>query len=124
MDLDVLASSVSNLSKGMSKMKELVELKLSVDERDGPFVKTMRSFQKRGAEVIMELKDFEHRVFCLVKEITEYYHGEVSKEEVNPLQIFVVVSDFLVMLDRVCKEVRSSTTTQAKDHIVHFPKGS
>ncbi|XP_020676104.2 formin-like protein 2 [Dendrobium catenatum] len=111
MDLDVLASSISNLSNGMCKLKELLE-ELTRNQRDVSFVSSMRSFQKQGEGIINELKESEDRVFRHVREITEYYHGDVSKDEVNPLRIFVIVSDFLGMLDRVCKELRSSKSPQ------------
>ncbi|XP_020586009.1 formin-like protein 2 [Phalaenopsis equestris] len=112
MDLDVLMSSVLNLSKGMMKLKELVEGELSGNKRDVSFVNSMRVFQKEGDGIINELKESEGQVFRHVREITEYYHGDVGKDEVNPLSIFVIVSDFLGMLDRICKELRSSKSPQ------------
>lgn len=108
-DLDVLATSVSNLSSGMDQLKHLVEVELvSTDDSNKHFVHSMKSFLKSGQRIIKELKNDEDQVLLHVKEMTEYYHGDVSKDEANPLRIFVIVRDFLGMLDRVCKEVRSS----------------
>ncbi|KAJ8621200.1 hypothetical protein MRB53_029729 [Persea americana] len=103
-DLDVLASSVSNLSDGMVKLQHLVQKDLSTDERRGRFIHSMKSFLYHAEKNIRELKEDEDRVLLHVREITEYFHGHVSKDEANPLRIFVIVRDFLGMLDR---EVRS-----------------
>ncbi|XP_037478092.1 formin-like protein 2 [Triticum dicoccoides] len=105
-DLDVLTTSVSSLSQGISRIKELVGSGLSGDERNGCFVAFMAPFVSQAEEVIRELEDGERRVLGHVRDITEYYHGDVGKDEASPLRIFVIVRDFLGMLERVCKEVR------------------
>ncbi|KAK9086438.1 hypothetical protein Syun_028832 [Stephania yunnanensis] len=99
-DLDVLASSVSNLSEGMVKLKHLVNEGLSNENKQGNFVNSMKSFLKYAEKNINELKKDEDRILLQVKEITEYFHGDVSKDEANPLRIFVIVRDFLGMLDQ------------------------
>lgn len=104
-DLDVLASSVSNLSEGMVKLQYLVDRDLTF-YRDRSFVQSMKSFLIHAEKNIRELQRDEDQVLLHVREITEYFHGNVSKDEANPLRIFVIVRDFLGMLDRVCKEVR------------------
>ncbi|KAK9084209.1 hypothetical protein Scep_030680 [Stephania cephalantha] len=109
-DLDVLASSVSNLSEGMVKLKHLVNEDLSNENKRGNFVNSMKSFLKNAEKNINELKKDEDRILLQVKEITEYFHGDVSKDEANPLRIFVIVRDFLGTLDQVCKELRASKT--------------
>lgn len=106
-DLDVLASSVSNLSEGKSKLQNLAIQNLSADEKNERFVETMKSFLGYAEKKLKELREDENCVLLHVREITEYFHGDVGKEDGNPLRIFVIVRDFLGMLDHVCKELRS-----------------
>ncbi|CAN6269911.1 unnamed protein product [Urochloa humidicola] len=108
-DLDVLTTSVSGLSHGLSRIKALVGTDLAGDDVRGQcFVAFMGPFVVEAQEVIRELEDGERRVLAHVRDITEYYHGDVSKEEASPLRIFVIVRDFLAMLERVCKEVKGA----------------
>ncbi|KAL5712984.1 hypothetical protein ACHQM5_015104 [Ranunculus cassubicifolius] len=118
-DLDVIASSVSTLSDGMLKLQRLVQDDLSMEPSSG-FVQSMRSFLDQAQRSIKELQKNEDRVLQHVKEITEYFHGHVSKDEVNPLRIFVIVRDFLGMLDQVCKEVKTVKITHTLSSIASF----
>lgn len=123
-DLDVLASSVSNLSDGMNKLQDLIGKKdLCVDDgngQSGNFVNSMNSFLNYAEKNLKELQGDEDRVLSHVKEITEYFHGDVSREEGNPLRIFVIVRDFLGMLDRVCKELRSARAPRTPNPLAPF----
>ncbi|KAK7277951.1 hypothetical protein RJT34_22972 [Clitoria ternatea] len=120
-DLDVLASSVSNLSEGMAKLQHLVDKELHKDERSINFVHTMKSFLNYADRNLKGLKGDEDRVLAHVKEITEYFHGDViSKEDANPLRIFVIVRDFMGMLDNVCKELRRSKTPRSPNPLAPF----
>ncbi|KAJ1271361.1 hypothetical protein BS78_06G123100 [Paspalum vaginatum] len=109
-DLDVLTTSVSSLAHGLSRIKALVgsDQLGGGDERGRRFVALMAPFVGQAEEVIRELEDGERRVLAHVRDITEYYHGDVGREEASPLRIFVIVRDFLAMLERVCKEVRGA----------------
>ncbi|GLT78993.1 hypothetical protein SLA2020_505070 [Shorea laevis] len=121
LDLDVLASSVSNLYDGMSKLKHLVQQALSADDEKGMnFINSMNSFMNHAEKNLKELKEDEDRVLLHVREITEYFHGDVSKDEANPLRIFVIVRDFLGMLDQVCKELRSSRVPSSPNPLAPF----
>ncbi|MFS7967375.1 putative formin, FH2 domain-containing protein [Helianthus anomalus] len=97
----VIASSVSNLSQGMCRLQTLLN-------KDLNFGESMNSFFNYAVKHLKELEGNEHKVLELVKQITEYFHGSMSKDDENPLRIFVIVRDFLAMLDRVCKELRRS----------------
>lgn len=120
-DLDVLASSVSHLTEGMKQLKNLIEVDLSGGEGNESFADYMKSFQIDAEGMIKELKDDEDQVLVHVREITEYYHGNASKvDEANPLRIFVIVRDFLGMVDRVCKEVRSVKACHGPNPAIPF----
>ncbi|XP_031131860.1 formin-like protein 11 [Ipomoea triloba] len=101
LDLDSLISCVSNLSGGIANTQNL--LVLLKDDDEDKFVDAMRAFLKHAERNLKELREDEHRALLGVRQITEYFHGDdVSKEESNnPLRIFVIVRDFLGMLDRV-----------------------
>ncbi|KAJ8529533.1 hypothetical protein K7X08_036368 [Anisodus acutangulus] len=120
MDLDVIASSVSNLSEGMNKIKALMTNDLSTIEKNGNFVHSMTAFLNYAERNLRELQEDENRVLLRVREVTEYFHGNVSKDESNPLRIFVIVRDFLNMLDHVCKELRSSKTPNSHNPLAPF----
>lgn len=121
-DLDVLASSVSNLSEGMARLKHLVEKELHGDENSHEFVQCTRLFLNYVDGNLKELQEDEDRVLARVKEITEYFHGDgvISKEDANPLRIFVIVRDFLGMLDNVCKELRRSKASRSPNPLAPF----
>ncbi|KAF3680986.1 Formin-like protein 11 [Capsicum annuum] len=120
MDLDVIASSVTNLSEGMNKIKALVTDDLSTVENNGNFVHSMTAFLNYAERNLKELQEDENRVLLRVREVTEYFHGNVSKDESNPLRIFVIVRDFLNMLDHVCKELRSSKSPNSPNPLAPF----
>lgn len=107
-DFEVIASSVSNLSQGMGRLRGLVDKDLLMEERSCSFVESMKSFLTTAQKHLEELEEDERKSLDLVKEITEYFHGNMSKDDVNPLRIFVIVRDFLAMLDLVCRELRRS----------------
>ncbi|KAJ4838372.1 hypothetical protein Tsubulata_040746 [Turnera subulata] len=119
-DMDVLASSVSNLSDGMARIKHLIQKDLSMDEKSSNFVHTMSTFLNYAEKQLKQLQEDEDRVLSHVRGITEYFHGNVSKDEPNPLRIFVIVRDFLGMLDHVCKELRSLKVPSSPSPLAPF----
>ncbi|KAL3653225.1 hypothetical protein CASFOL_002906 [Castilleja foliolosa] len=101
MDAEVLGSDVSKLSKGIGNIGEVARL----NESSCRFSESMNSFAKKADEEIIRIQAQESVALSLVKEITEYFHGNSAREEAHPFRIFMVVRDFLTVLDRVCKEV-------------------
>lgn len=108
MDSEVLHSEVLKLSKGIGNIAEVVRSIEAVGLKENSierFSESMRRFMKMAEEEITRLQALESVAMSLVKEITEYFHGNSAREEAHPFRIFMVVRDFLVVLDRVCKEV-------------------
>lgn len=107
MDSDVLSGEVIKLSRGLDNIRETLRL----NEADGPnestekFSESMNRFMEIAEEEIIRIQAHESVALSLVKEITEYFHGNSAKEEAHPFRIFMVVRDFLTILDAVCKEV-------------------
>ncbi|KAK9057478.1 hypothetical protein SSX86_022313 [Deinandra increscens subsp. villosa] len=107
MDSYVLNTDVTNLSKGISDISHVVRLNETHSDGLQRFSESMNAFMKTAEEEIIKIQAQESVAFSLVKEITEYFHGNSAKEEAHPLRIFMVVRDFLTVLDRVCKDVVS-----------------
>ncbi|CAL9755172.1 unnamed protein product [Musa acuminata subsp. burmannicoides] len=104
MDSDVLGSYVLRLDIGLQKIKSVLQLEKSCTQ-GMKFFDTMKVFLEEAERKINHVKAEEKRVMNIVKETTEYFHGDAAKEEAHPLRIFMVVRDFLSVLDNVCKEV-------------------
>ncbi|XP_057517459.1 formin-like protein 1 [Amaranthus tricolor] len=107
MDSDVLSNDVAKLTLGLANIGEIVRLneQSHFQESNGKFSESMNRFMKMAEEEIIRVQAQESVALSLVKEITEYFHGNSAKEEAHPFRIFTVVRDFLTILERVCKEV-------------------
>ncbi|KAA8532154.1 hypothetical protein F0562_006704 [Nyssa sinensis] len=107
MDSDVLCSEVAKLARGITKAREVVKLneELALKENSRNFSESMNGFLKKAEQEITKIQAQETVALSLVKEITEYFHGNSVREEAHPFRIFMVVRDFLSILDQVCKEV-------------------
>lgn len=108
MDSDVLSNEVAKLAGGISKVAEVLKSNEEVvfkESSSQKFSEAMNGFLKKAAQEIEKLQTQEKGALSLVKEITEYFHGNSAKEEARPIRIFMVVRDFLSILDQVCKDV-------------------
>ncbi|KAK7362723.1 hypothetical protein VNO77_04844 [Canavalia gladiata] len=107
MDSDMLTSDVAKLARGIEKVLQVVKLneESPLKETNQKFYEAMKGFSERGEQEILKVQAQEKNALSSVKEITEYFHGNSAKEEAHPFRIFLVVRDFLSILDGVCKEV-------------------
>jgi hypothetical protein len=103
MDSDVLSSYLSKLEMGLDKVR--LVLQYEKPDMQGKFFDSMKLFLKEAEEEIVRIKADEKRALYIVKEVTEYFHGNAAKEEAHPFRVFMIVRDFLGVLDHVCKEV-------------------
>ncbi|KAH9606119.1 hypothetical protein KSS87_007261 [Heliosperma pusillum] len=107
MDSDVLSSDVSKLTHDITKINEVLKLneENQMMETNKRFTESMTAFLEKSKMEVGLIQSQERNAFAKVKELTEYFHGNLSKEEAHPFRIFMVVRDFLGVLDQVCKEV-------------------
>ncbi|KAI9108841.1 hypothetical protein K1719_020146 [Acacia pycnantha] len=87
------------------------------DPEDDP---TVKAFVQDAENDVTSLLEEEKKIMALVKSTGDYFHGKAGKDE--GLRVFVIVRDFLLMLDKVCKEVTDAQKKQAKAQKQEAPK--
>ncbi|ONK72376.1 uncharacterized protein A4U43_C04F18770 [Asparagus officinalis] len=117
MDSEVLSSYVSKLAGGIVKITDVLRLNNSSKQ----FQESMNEFLKKAEDGIIKVQAQESVALSLVKEITEYFHGNSAREEAHPFRIFMVVRDFLSILDKVCKEVGKINERSIASSARQFP---
>lgn len=111
-DLDTMMKSITNLSRGLAQLRNLVEKDLPSNDKNREFLQYMATFLNYAENTMQELEAGKAQVLHHVRELTEYYHGEVGKDESNLLHIFLIIRDFLGLLHRTCREMRGSKQNQ------------
>ncbi|KAL1807921.1 hypothetical protein ACET3Z_024911 [Daucus carota] len=89
-----------------SPESDQINEELPLSENSRKLSESMSAFFKKAEEQLIKVHSQQSAALSMVKEITEYFHGNSVKEEARPFRIFMVVRDFLSNLDQVCKEVR------------------
>ena len=112
MDADALKNMVVDFVHRLLKTKEFLNKDMRILDEDSGFRRSLTSFVEHAEADITFLQEEEKRIKSLVKSTTNYFHGNAGKDE--GLRLFVIVRDFLGMLDKVCKEVRESAPKASK----------
>lgn len=106
LDADSLTGVVAKLGHQIVKARDFLDSDMkNVDEENG-FHRTLKSFVQNAEVDIISLIEEEKRIVALVKSTGDYFHGKAGKDE--GLRLFVVVRDFLFMLDKACKDVKDA----------------
>ncbi|KAK4786352.1 hypothetical protein SAY86_003041 [Trapa natans] len=102
-DYSTFSISMSGLRNRLSGIRKLV---LDDADNGSRFHGEMKEFLKVAEEDIEALQKAHGHVMELVKKTTEYYQAGGAKHNgADQLQIFVIVKDFLSMVDQVCVEI-------------------
>ncbi|WZY96138.1 hypothetical protein YC2023_068467 [Brassica napus] len=104
-DYGVLRSDVSKLYQGVQRVKEVLLLSDDEEQECGEFKGTVTKFLETAVKEAKKIETEDGSMLFAVKEITEMFHGDSAKEEAQLLRVFVILRDFVSILDKVCKEM-------------------
>ncbi|XP_061369512.1 formin-like protein 3 [Gastrolobium bilobum] len=104
---DALSAAVSKLGYSLIKAQEFLNTDMKNLEEDSEFQRCLERFVEKAKEDVTWLVEEEKRIMALVKSTADYFHGNAGKDE--GLRLFLTVRDFLIILDKVCKEVKDTT---------------
>ncbi|KAJ1277990.1 hypothetical protein BS78_04G045700 [Paspalum vaginatum] len=105
LDAEPLFATVVTLRQELLKSKEFLNEIATTEETSG-FCHSLECFVEHADNETMFFMKEEKRLRSLVNKTTRYFHGNDSKDD--GFRLFVIVRDFLVMLDKACKEVGAS----------------
>lgn len=113
-DHEIISESVSKLGQARFKTKEFLEKEMKDLGEDSKFLETLSTFVNQCASDSAWLMEEEKRVMDLVKSTGDYFYGRSGKDE--GAHLFVIVRDFLVMVDKSCQDVKSSIKLPSRVH--------
>nr|XP_043614201.1 formin-like protein 3 isoform X1 [Erigeron canadensis]XP_043614202.1 formin-like protein 3 isoform X1 [Erigeron canadensis] len=111
-DGDHITSTVLKLGNMLKKTEDLINNELSTTEEAKEFCDRFNGFMKHAETEITWMLEEEKRIMALVKSTGDYFHGNSAKDE--GLRLFVIVRDFLKLLDNVCVEIRKMNEANNK----------
>lgn len=106
MDADNLTGTVARLGHSLMRTREFMNTDMKNLQEESGFHNTLKSFVKNAEVDVLWLLEEEKRIMGIVKSTGDYFHGNAGKDE--GLRLFVIVRDFLVMLDKACREVKDA----------------
>lgn len=121
-DADGLSASAAKLEVSLAKTKQFLNTEMESMEEESKFRDSLTSFVECIEGDVAWILEEEKRIMALVESTAAYFHGSTGKSE--GLRLFVIVRDFLIMLDKACKEVRDSGMKTVKTSRTETPTAS
>jgi hypothetical protein len=118
-DADSLTGTVPKLGHQLIKTRDFLNSDMKSIGEDSGFYQTLKSFVENAEIDVTYLREEEKKIMGLVKSTGDYFHGKAGKDE--GLRVFVIVRDFLIMLDKTCKQVRDTPKRPAKTQVKEAP---
>lgn len=106
LDADSLTMSVAKLNTSLNKTSSFLESNRNGMNEESGFYQTIKDLVQNAKVDVSWLVEEEKRIMALVKSTGSYFHGNAGKDE--GLHLFSIVRDFLIMVDKVCKEVKTT----------------
>ncbi|KAL4336063.1 hypothetical protein GQ457_07G013830 [Hibiscus cannabinus] len=103
-DAENLTGTVAKHGHALLKARDFLNSEMKDLDEDSDFHRTLKSFVEKAEVDVTSLLEEEKRIMELVKKTGCYFHGDNKKDE--GLRLFAIVRDFLIVLDKVCKEVK------------------
>ncbi|KAL6997237.1 hypothetical protein U1Q18_007360 [Sarracenia purpurea var. burkii] len=119
-DYNNFFSTCSDLTVRVKEIRNLV-ISCGNDEGDG-FVREMKRFLEECEEELNVVREEQARVMVIVRTTTEYYQagGDSKDGGGNPLQLFVIVKDFLDMVDQVRLDIARKLQKRSAKTVVEL----
>ena len=111
-DADGLTTTISKLGQSLIKTKAFIDAEMKSLDEDSKFHQSMSKFLEGAEADIAWIAVEEKKIMALVKSTVDYFHGNSGKEE--GLRLFTIVRDFLIVLDKTCKQVKEAAEAAAK----------
>lgn len=111
-DADGLTGTVLKMGHALSKAKDFVNSEMKSSGEESGFREALEDFIQNAEGRIVSILEEEKRIMALVKSTGDYFHGKAGKDE--GLRLFVIVRDFLIILDKICKEVKGRPVKLAR----------
>uniref|UniRef100_A0A7N0RJ11 Formin-like protein n=1 Tax=Kalanchoe fedtschenkoi TaxID=63787 RepID=A0A7N0RJ11_KALFE len=107
-DADGVTNSVSKLGHSTLRTRDFLNTDMKNLDEDSEFHRKFASFVELAEAEIPHLIEEEKRIMALIKSTADYFYGNAGKEE--GLRLFIIVRDFLIMVDKVCSGIQQSLT--------------
>ncbi|CAN6861350.1 unnamed protein product [Brassica oleracea] len=111
-DADGLTGTVLKMGHALSKARDFVNSEMKSSGEVSGFREALEDFIQNAEGSIESILGEEKRIMALVKSTGDYFHGKAGKDE--GLRLFVIVRDFLIILDKICKEVKGRPVKMAR----------
>ncbi|KAK8483057.1 hypothetical protein V6N11_049599 [Hibiscus sabdariffa] len=106
LDAENLTATVAEIGLAMVKARNFLNTEMKDSGEESGFHDTLKCFVQNAEAEVISLLEEEKKVMDLVKSTGNYFHGNAKKDE--GFRLFTIVRDFLIILDKVCGEVKNA----------------
>lgn len=110
-DAEGLTTTISKLGQSMLRTKGFINAEMKSLDEDSKFHQSLSKFLEGAEADILWISGEEKKIMALVRSTVDYFHGNSGKDE--GLRLFTIVRDFLIVLDKTCKQVKDAAAAAA-----------